>query len=62
MSFVIATDTSANLQNQSGYGYGYDPFGSSWQQSQSYTNRDEQNLRVAQQYIQFRQFECQLRG
>ena len=43
-----------------GYGYGYDPFGSSWQQSQSYTNRDEQNLRVAQQYIQFRQFESAL--
>ena len=42
-----------------GYGYGYDPFGSS-QQSQSYTNRDDQNLRVAQQYIQFRQFESAL--
>ena len=42
-----------------GYGYGYDPFGSS-QQSQSYTNRDDQNLRVAQQYIQFRQFQSAL--
>jgi molecular chaperone DnaJ len=49
-----------NYGGYGGYGYGYDPFGSSWQQSQSYTNRDEQNLRVAQQYIQFRQFESAL--
>ena len=39
-----------------GYGYGYDPFGSGWQQSRSYTTSDDQYLRSAQQYIQFRRF------
>ena len=40
-----------------GYGgYGYDPFGGGWQQSRSYTTSDDQYLRSAQQYIQFRRF------
>lgn len=45
-------------QSSGGYGgYGYDPFGGSWQQSRSYTSPDEQYLRSAQQYIQFRRFQ-----
>lgn len=45
-------------QSSGGYGYGYDPFGGSWQQSRSYsTTPDDQYLRSAQQYIQFRRFQ-----